>query len=740
MPDDGASPNLSAIAPRLATPGPSADRAERRQIPLTVAGLFLLSALLPWLFFAAMAVERRAVMWESARRDAEAVVGVLQQNVQKLLETQELVLDLVEDMVRGASDDAVGSPATSDRLAAIALRLPQTVSIWVSDARGLIVAGSASTPPGQHMADRDYFLAQIEQASPRYVSRRFIGRVTRAGSFAISRRRPSADGAFGGTIHVAVSTDYLEDAFRVAAGDIVGAATLLRGDGVPLARFPPRSDLAQVVPSGPLLRAFFAQPAGGLVRGISPLDGIERVYAFRRVAPFGVYVSFGVDMPVREAQLTTAVMRDAALALLCTLLLGSATWFTWRSMRTRAVAAAALRAEAERRHAAETRLEQGRSLEALGRMARGVAHDFNNLLTVVLGNLETLEEGARDAAVRQAAARARRAAEAGADLAASLLAFARTQALRVQPVRVDGVLADMRPLLQDLAGSGTELRLELPPGLPACRCDPTQFRAAVGNLVGNARDAMPQGGVIVISAREAVLTEAELAANPTARPGRFVATSVSDTGVGMSAEVAARAFEPFFTTKAPGAGSGLGLSHVFGLVCQLGGLATLGSKLGLGTTVTLYLPIAADPPQAGADAPQPDAAKPRAHRILLVDDNPDIRQLAVTMLRRAGYEIESAPGSAEALELFGRGRFDIVVSDVVMQGAMDGVELVRKLRAANPGLSALLVTGYAPDVGALGASGAAVLMKPFTRQALVSAVQAALSSASPVTAPFPMRG
>jgi signal transduction histidine kinase/ActR/RegA family two-component response regulator len=740
MPDDGSPPAQGGTPPRPDASRPASRRFARRQVPWTVAGLFLLSALLPAALFVAMAVERRVVMWETARRDTDAVVNVLQQHAQKLLETQELVLDLVEDLVRGASDEAVAAEQTSNRLAEIAVRLPQTVSIWVGDARGRILAGSAPPPPGQDMADRDYFVAQIDTPSPRYVSARFTGRVSRASSFAISRRRPSADGTFTGTIHVAVSAEYVEDALRVAASDMVGAATLLREDGVLLARFPPRADVARLSPEGQLMRAIAAQPQAGSFYGSSVLDGIDRVYAYRRIAPFPVYVGFGVDMPTREAEWAAAVLRDAALALFCMLVLGSATWFTWRSMRLRTAAAAALRAEADRRHMAESRLEQARSLEALGRMARGVAHDFNNLLTVVIGNLETLEEGTRDPLVRDAARRSRRAAEAGAELAGSLLAFARTQMLRVEPARLDRLLREMRPLLQDLATAGIELRLELPGEVAACRCDVAQFRAAIGNLVSNARDAMPKGGLITISVREAVLAEAELQGNPAAHPGRFVATSVSDTGTGMSREVVARAFEPFFTTKSPGSGSGLGLSHVYGLVSQLGGIATLRSELGFGTTVTLYLPVAAEAPPAAPDPSRQDGPARAATRVLVVDDKPEIRQLAGTILRRAGYEVETAPGGAEALMLFeGGARFDLVVSDVVMQGGLDGVSLVRRLRAEHPGLAALLVTGYAPDSAALGASGAGVLAKPFTRQALLSAVEGALAGAGQLSPAGPGR-
>jgi two-component system NtrC family sensor kinase len=228
--------------------------------------------------------------------------------------------------------------------------------------------------------------------------------------------------------------------------------------------------------------------------GSSALDGIDRVYAYRRIVPFPVYVGFGVDMPTREAEWAAAVLRDAALALFCMLVLGSATWFTWRSMQLRTAAAAALRAEADRRHMAETRLEQARSVEALGRM--GPRRRARLQQPAHRGDRQSGDAGGGDAGSRPAGGGTTVAprSEAGAELAGSLLAFARTQMLRIESARVDRLLREMRPLLQDLATAGIELRLDLPGELAACRCDVAQFRAAIGNLVSNARDAMPKGG------------------------------------------------------------------------------------------------------------------------------------------------------------------------------------------------------------------------------------------------------
>jgi signal transduction histidine kinase len=698
--------------------------------PRVITGLFLLAVLLPAVVLLAAARGRWAAMQDAAEQETLGTVALLEQHARHLLETQDLVLDLVEDMVRGADDAAIRAADTSARLRALAARLPQTVSIWVSDADGAVVASSIPPPPGVSVAETDYFVAQRAADMPNFMSAPYVGRVTRQPSFAMSRRRPAADGGFAGVLHVAISPAAFSDVFRLAQRGRPGAASLIRDDGVIILREPPAGTARRLDPTSPLLRAVATEPEQGLLRDVSSLDGMPRLYAYRRIAPFPVYVGYGLDMPQRVAEWRADVARDSVVALLAMLLLGTAAWLARRAVLAREATLAALRAETERRVEIQASLGKARALESLGRMARGVAHDFNNLLTVVLGNLETLEETLPDPAQRATATRARHAAEAGAQLAGSLLAYARTQVLHVEPVAVGPLVVAMRPVLQDMAGPRVALRLDIPPGLPACRCDPAQLRAALGNLVANARDAMPpEGGHIVVAARTARFGAADLAGSG-AEPGEFVSVSVTDDGAGMTAEVAAQAFEPFFTTKSAGRGSGLGLAHVEGLLVQLGGRVRLESAPGRGTTVTLDLP-ATDEPAAAEPPPPPEAAAagPARRRVLVVDDEPEIAALTRRMLAGAGYEATVAADAREALALVAAGaRFDLLLSDVVMPGGPDGASLLRTLRARDPGLAAVLMSGYAPDVAALQAAGAGFLGKPFTRRALLDAVQQALAT------------
>ncbi|MGX9965510.1 ATP-binding protein [Roseomonas sp. F4] len=694
--------------------------------------LLALTVLLPLMTLAGVATERRAQIWREAQRDTEGTLAVIHRHVQTLLETQELLLDLAEDKIRGLSDAEISAGPSGERLTALVARLDQTVSLVVADAQGRVLASSTPQPPGLDISDMEHFIARRESPLPYVISRPYVGRLSGQLSFALSRRRGPPDGPFIGTIHVAISPMAVREIFRTAMAQLGGAAVLLREDGALLAR-EPQIEAEWLGPDSPLLRT----RNGGLVWGESSLDGAMRLYAWRDVAPFPLRVAYGVDLPARLEMWQRETTWLAALTLLVILVLSGAAWMTWCGASGRARALAELKREAERRHAAEAKLQEARAMEALGRMARGVAHDVNNLLTVVIGNLETLEESVTDPALRGVARRTLGAAEASAQLAASLMAYARTQVLRVEPVDLSTLLNSLLPVLGDLATPAIVLRLEADPGLPACLADPAQLQAAVGNLVSNARDAILHGkgqarlpGRISIAIRRAALAE-----------GERIALSVEDSGGGMPAEVLAHAFDPFFTTKPAGAGSGLGLSQVYGVVTQLGGQVALQSEVGKGTTVTLYLrlatgqtaaagpvsaPVRPAPPSILSADPSAGAAEaPAGAHILVVDDQPEIRAMITRMLTMAGYRVAAVGGGAEALARLKAGEsFDLVLSDVLMPDDLDGLDLAARIGAGWPDLPVLLMSGCAPDVAALGGAEDGFLRKPFARQALLAAVSA----------------
>ena len=363
----------------------------------------------------------------------------------------------------------------------------------------------------------------------------------------------------------------------------------------------------------------------------------------------------------------------------------------------------------------------------MGQLTGGVAHDFNNLLTAILGTVQLLDRhlgAAADQRTRKLLDMARDAVRRGASLNQSLLAFARRQSLKPADLDANALLEGFAPLVQRAVGEAVTLELYLAAHLPWCRVDASQLEAAILNLAINARDAMPRGGSLRLETRAAWLDAELLAGNADARPGGFVAIALRDTGTGMLAEVRDRAFEPFFSTKPVGHGTGLGLSQVFGFVRQLGGHVTIESSVGLGTSITLFLPVAAIAARRQLQAPPaPVAAQgvlvARA-RVLLVEDDARVREVTAEMLREAGFVVVTAADGVQALALLRQGEpFDVLFSDIVMPGGMNGVELAQEARRLRPALPVLLATGYPGQGLDRELHGFEMLAKPYDQALLV---------------------
>ncbi len=393
------------------------------------------------------------------------------------------------------------------------------------------------------------------------------------------------------------------------------------------------------------------------------------------------------------------------------------------------------------REAIEQQLRQAQKMEALGLLTGGVAHDFNNLLTAIIGNLELLApRTAGDPVAARHVGAAQRAAENGARLTEQLLAFSRRQHLQPRPVDLNAVVAELREMLARTIGPAITVRFDLSPDLWLALIDPMQIETAILNLAINARDAMPSGGELTFQTRNLPAgrgAPAELAGQD------CVGLSVRDTGTGMSDEVLRAAIEPFFTTKEPGKGSGLGLSQVYGTVRQSNGAMEIESRVGAGTVVHLFLPRAFAEPAIAAPPPAraPIAAEPTGGRVLLVDDNPGVREITAQILRQCGFTVTEVASGQAALDVLERGEVcDLLVIDIAMPG-LSGVETVARARRRRPELRVLYMTGYAdaggaqPDTG-----GEKLLKKPFRLHELRGAVRDALEhppdaeSAAPVQA------
>ena len=402
----------------------------------------------------------------------------------------------------------------------------------------------------------------------------------------------------------------------------------------------------------------------------------------------------------------------------------------------------------------QEQLVQAQKMEAIGKLAGGIAHDFNNLLTAIKGYTDLLlRDPPEDPRRKSDLLEIKRAADHAAALTRQLLAFSRKQLLRPRILALNEVPRKMENMLRRLIGEDVELLYRLDPEAGSIKADPAQIEQVILNLAVNARDAMPEGGRLVLESRNVELREADLRDGVDVKPGRYVLLTMSDTGAGMDRNTLSHVFEPFFTTKEYGKGTGLGLATVYGIVKQSGGHIWVESEPGRGTTVRIVLPRVASPASsraaagsAGSQSAAPPASGPpvpgggdAAHResasalggtetVLVVEDEEMVRELACRVLRQHGYTVIEASQAREALRIAARGEqaIDLVVTDVIMPGGMSGRQLGERLAESRPGLKVLFISGYTDDASFRrddAAPRVPFLQKPFATRVLVQAVR-----------------
>jgi signal transduction histidine kinase/CheY-like chemotaxis protein len=419
--------------------------------------------------------------------------------------------------------------------------------------------------------------------------------------------------------------------------------------------------------------------------------------------------------------LSTRISRYAAIGFI---LLFAAALIALLGAASAAAAAAnrELQQQVLAREKAESALRQAQKMEALGQLTGGVAHDFNNLLMAASSGLELMQRS-KDADRRQRFAEGiRNALERGAQITQQLLAFSCRSPLQSEVLNVDRHIDDLANLLDHSLRENVSVRFSIAGDLWPIEIDVSQFDVAMLNLAVNAKDAMPQGGQLCITAAN--------------RPGALAGTdaveiAVEDEGGGMGADTIERAFEPFYTTKGPGRGTGLGLSQVYGFVTAAGGTVSIVSEPGKGTKVILLVPRSHEQvdEQDQATAPPPAEDALQGLRILLVEDDPNLNELVSEMLEEQGSQVLRAASGAEGLSLFDSNTVDAVVSDMVMPGAIGGLDLARQLRERREGFPVVLMTGYSAAAGSAAAEGFPVLRKPFTMAALTAGLSLALRRA-----------
>jgi two-component system NtrC family sensor kinase len=689
--------------------------------------MMVASLVLPAVLFAFAATVSYRNFERVADERIDRSLDILHEHALKVLQTVERTFAEIDEVVRGMSDADIrrNEVMLHARLKRIDDALPQVQGIAIFDRSGnpLVSANLFPVQNDINLSDRDYFKAQESDNAGTYVSSVHEPRMGGFGGyfFALSQRRQSDDGKFNGIVSVAVLPNYFED-FYAKMGRTEGSYYgMARADGGFLARYP--------VPKDRLIKLdehsqFRVGVARGLDRDIftveAQLDRIDRRIGYRKLTGFPLYVLAGVEKSAIANEWLSYMTSHLIFGLPATAFLFAGLWLALRRTRR-------LYDEADRREAVEGALRQSQRLEAIGQLTGGVAHDFNNLLMIISGSVHRLRGELTDKKQARLLDMIGTATQRGESLTRQLLSYSRQQTLTPQVIDLSQRLPLLRELLLRSLRGDIEINVDVPEDVCAIRVDPGEFELAILNLAVNAKDAMPTGGVLSIRAKPVTL-KGEASAEGLS--GEFVAIRVADSGHGIPPDVLTRVFEPFFTTKEVGKGTGLGLSQVYGFAKQSGGTATITSTEGRGTTITIYLPRSHETPQPPSPQSQTEAPAEPAGTVLLVEDNADVAEVGAALFRQLGYRVRSvvhAQAALAALRL--DGDVDLVFSDILMPGGMNGLELAREIETRFPTIPVLLTTGYSASAQDAVLQGVVVLQKPYDLEGLKRNIREAIEIA-----------
>ncbi len=711
--------------------------------------------------------------------DTAVLVAHAQQRSETLVDRIQGTAQLLYGLGRARDLQTDDRDACSAFLSNVRETYPQYTGILTIKPDGRLFCDSLRTGRELDLRDRAYFKAALSMRDQKVVMEPAFGRLTGVAVLQIAYPVRSSDGALQ---FVLLASLNLQKLFDGDTPPLPGASLVLfdRKGAVfakshgPDAALPEGASLA-----GTSLHQFALQHAGAASGELADPAGHLYVWALADGAALqapGLRLAAGAPKSTLLASANRRFGQDISLLAVLALVLFLVVWFfaevvlrrqIVRSARmARQLAAGDLTARIEPplprgelgelmmrlNQAAESlqhqhdditklnaRLMQSQRLEAVGQLTGGVAHDFNNLLTVVMGNAELLVEQARDkpesADQRMLAEMIVGAAQRGAALTQQLLAFARKQALSPKPLDVNLLIAQMDSMLRRTLGEHIEIELIRAAGLWQAMVDQGQLENALLNLCLNARDAMPQGGRLTIETANTVLDQAYADSHPEVKPGQYVMLAVSDTGQGIAAEHLELVFQPFFTTKEKGKGTGLGLAMVYGFVKQSAGHINIYSEPGHGTAVKLYLPRALYTQSGSPDVQERVMPTGGKETILVVEDDEMVRRYACQQLRSLGYRVIDMDNGAEALAFIEQqDSVDLLFTDVVMPGAMNGRALADAARNRRPGLRVLYTSGYTENAivhhGRLD-PGVLLLAKPYRLVELARAVRAALGQAAP---------
>jgi two-component system, NtrC family, sensor kinase len=660
-------------------------------------------------------------------------LDVQQEEALKTFQLVEVALNNASDLIAGMSNAEIGQNEARlyPALKKLVGEIPAIQSIWIYDnAGGALVSSWLHPAPTQNFSDRDFFQAHGKADDRIYYGRVYKSLFGAQPFFTVSKRLDYA-GQFAGVLAVSVLPSNFFRFFSTLAYTDGLQYALIRNDGLVLARYPASPPGAiERLDEHTGFRRSTAQSAAGIYTANSPIDQVERRFAYRRFATTPLYLTAGIAISTMRSEWIWGMAAHLIYGIPVTLILFLTLFAVLRRTER-------LYAEIDRRSAAEDALRQSQKLDAIGHLTGGVAHDFNNLLTIIIGNLETAQrhveswtEGNQLKLARRLE-NAMRGAQRAATLTKRLLAFSRQQPLNPTALDVNRVLNGLSDFLRRALGEDISLEIIGSAGVWPVEADAAELEAAVLNLAVNARDAMPDGGELTIEASNSYLDDAYCRQNADVRPGQYVQIAVTDIGSGMSKDVIERAFEPFFTTKQSGQGTGLGLSQVYGFVKQSGGHVKIYSEIGDGTTVKVYLPRSAAKTSAAVEA----KAEPRGGRsgecILVVEDDADVRGYVVETLGLLGYDVLEAADAEAALRLLHQYQtVQLLLTDVVLPG-MNGRKLADEAKAHQPSLKVLYMTGYSRNAivhqGRLDA-GVDLIQKPLSSERLASTIRRILDA------------
>jgi two-component system NtrC family sensor kinase len=711
-------------------------RTERESAIRLLQLLMVASLLFPAALFAYASYNDYRDVYAAADERINRSLDVQQEQALKVLQTVDRIFPEVDEVVRGMSDADIRAAQSSltPRLERIVDVMPQVQSILLigRDGHPLASSGLTAAQLAADYADRDDFKAQADQDAGTYVSGLHPPEPLQPSaapdgdsgiaSFDVSRRLTSADGSFRGVIAVALRPRYFDDFYAMIDQSPGNFYDLVRSDGVLLARYPKAAaGFRQLSPQSPLRTAISHGITHGLHSNVAEGDGIDRRIGFRQLPGYPLYAVAGTETAAIRGAWLSRITGHLLFGLPVTLLLFFTLWVALRRTQR-------LHDESERREVAEDALRQAQRLEAIGQLTGGVAHDFNNLLMIVSGTAQRLRRHVSGDKEIQLLDTITNATQRGESLTRQLLTFSRRQML--QPSVID--LAELLPEIKDMLSRSLRGDIDIRVGVVRRPClikvDPNEFELALLNLAFNARDAMPSGGTLTITAKPVMMRGG---ASEEGLNGEFVAIRVADSGTGIPPDVLPRVFEPFFTTKEVGKGTGLGLSQVYGFARQSGGAATITTSARRGTAVTLMLPRTWEAVAKPRRATVSSGHAAPAGTVLVVEDNLEVAAVSRAYLEELGYRVLHAPSAQAGLELIEReSNIDVVFSDILMPGGMNGLELAETLRRRFPQLAVLLTTGYSSSAQDAVRRGFEVLQKPYDLAALERALPEVRSAAA----------